>query len=90
MLRSVEVPAFGWADVVGETRPRALLMDIEGGELDLLTSVDLKSVERIVVELHPAAYGMAGLARIYAALDHQGFFLDSAPSEGSVLAVARP
>jgi FkbM family methyltransferase len=85
---TVDVPVAAWSAVLSEVAPTALVMDIEGGELDLITAGAFLTIERIVVELHPAVYGLAGLARISAALDQLGFAHTSG-SDGLVLALER-
>ena len=43
----------------------------------------------MLVELHPAVYGVVGLSRIYQGLERQGFSYKSRISYGSVLALER-
>jgi hypothetical protein len=54
-------------------RPTFLIIDIEGGEDDLLTYADLRTVRKISMEVHEAAYGPEGLARVAKALADHGF-----------------
>jgi FkbM family methyltransferase len=86
-IRVVDVPAVAWADIISEVQPTALIMDIEGGEADLLGFCDLSPIKRIVVEVHPALCGVSGMARMYSALDRQGFRNVSALDGGNVLAL---
>jgi FkbM family methyltransferase len=88
VVSTFDVPATAWSEVVSEVGPAGLVMDIEGGELDFLTTADLSPIQRMVVELHPDIYGVPGMARIYGALDRHGFALTNL-SAGPVLALER-
>lgn len=59
--RVVQVPTVPFEEVCVELDPNVLLMDIEGGELDLLRAMDLSGFRAIVIEFHPEAYGVAGM-----------------------------
>jgi FkbM family methyltransferase len=89
VVRTVDVPTFAWADVIADVQPDALMMDIEGGELDLIESCDPGPIKRMLVELHPAVYGVAGMSRIYQGLERRGFIYRNRLSYGSVLALER-
>jgi len=87
VISTVKIPAVSWTGILAEIEPTLLIMDIEGGERDFFAACDLGSVQRIVVELHPALYGVAGLAQIYSALNAQNFMLKS--MHANVLALER-
>jgi FkbM family methyltransferase len=70
--RVIRVPAHPLADLLAEHRPTVLCCDIEGAELEVLTT-DLGGVRLLVVELHPGLYGPEGVARIRQTLVAQGF-----------------
>jgi FkbM family methyltransferase len=69
----VDVPVTSWSDVLDEIKPTVAIVDIEGGELDLLEAGDFDPVQRLVLETHPALYGTRGMKRLYAALAKHGF-----------------
>ena len=48
-------------------------MDIEGGELDILTHANLDGVRAIVIEFHPKAYDVSGMRRCKRILRDAGF-----------------
>ena len=82
----VQIDAVPLADVLAEVRPTFLIVDIEGGELDLADpSVELDGVRKLCIEMHPHIIGDAGVTRIIAALHAQGFALHLAASRGNVL-----
>ncbi|MEY8841597.1 FkbM family methyltransferase, partial [Cribrihabitans sp. XS_ASV171] len=59
----VEVPTVSFQQVCSDVQPTVLIMDIEGGELDLLEHADLSGFRAIVLEYHPEAYEVAGMRR---------------------------
>lgn len=56
----VDVPAVPYHEVIKTFRPDVLIMDIEGGELDLLRHANLRGIRAIVLEFHPDVYGKDG------------------------------
>ena len=71
--KTVEVPTAGFAEVCARLRPTVLVMDIEGGELDLLRHADLSGFRAVVLEFHPKAYGVPGMKECKAILRGAGF-----------------
>jgi len=63
-------------DLLTTYRPDVLVMDIEGGEIELLSAKDLGSIRAAVIETHPYAYGAAGLAALESNLQRLGFHED--------------
>jgi len=88
-VRIIDVPVFPFEDVIAEIKPKVLVIDIEGGELDLLEAEDLGSVERVVMEVHPMIYGLPGMARLYQSLCRHGFAYDEVRSSGATIAIER-
>lgn len=69
----VEVPTADFAAVCAETGATVLIMDIEGGELELLRHADLSQFRAVVLEFHPEAYGVEGMRECNAILTEAGF-----------------
>jgi len=80
----LEVETHVLPDLLAAHRPDVLVMDIEGGELELLSAKDLGTIRAAVIETHPFAYGAAGLATVEANLRRLGFREDDAGTEGFV------
>lgn len=74
----IRVPARPIGTLLAKLTPTVICCDIEGGELEVLTQ-PLPGVRLVVVETHPQVYGQAGVDRISAALQAQGFV----PAEGA-------
>ncbi len=82
----ITVPTVSLQRVLAEIQPTFLVVDIEGGELELLDKdVDLSSVERICIEVHPAIIGDEQAGRLIENLIQRGFWLSLHWSEGIVL-----
>lgn len=77
---NAEIAAFG---------PTLLMVDIEGGELDLFEKVELGPVLKIFVELHQGAIGRKGMLRVFQALAARSFHYDQWHSEKSVVLFSR-
>jgi len=69
----VTVPTLHWQSELDRLQPSYLLMDIEGGEIELLQLLDCTSVERMLIEFHPNKTGQAGVDRVFAHLATLGF-----------------
>ena len=87
---STQVDAVALGDVLARIQPTFLVMDIEGGELDLADPrVDLAGVRDICLELHPHLIGDDGVSRVVAALLSRGFSLRWQESRGNVVLFSR-
>jgi FkbM family methyltransferase len=71
--RAVEVPQLDAATELARVRPTVVIMDIEGGEASLVPLFDWRSVEKLVLEIHPALLGPAGTRAVLDHLTGQGF-----------------
>lgn len=76
----VTVPSQDKNSVMAELRPTALVVDIEGGEAELFTGLDLASVEKIIIEIHPAVLDDERLTLLYGNLIRNGFLMNFAAS----------
>lgn len=71
--RPVQVKTAGFNETVAALKPDVLIMDIEGGELDVLKDADLSSIRAVVLEFHPGAYGIEGMRTCKDILKKAGF-----------------
>ena len=55
--RIVEVPVLDLNKIIHDIKPNVLVIDIEGGELEVVRGLELSSFRAVLVELHPRAYG---------------------------------
>jgi len=56
--------------------PTFLIVDVEGGEYELLRDVDLAGVSKLCLEVHPDVLGNARLSELFSTLIARGLVLD--------------
>ena len=52
--RTVKTPQLSLSKYLATLRPTFLIMDIEGGEIDIVDALDPKGLRKIAMELHPS------------------------------------
>jgi hypothetical protein len=62
--------------IVSNVRPDILIVDIEGGEADLFSQVELNGVRHVLIELHAAVIGRAGIGKVFQRMSELGFAYD--------------
>jgi FkbM family methyltransferase len=75
---SITVPARSFSQARSVIRPTVLIVDIEGGELDLVRHADFEGVEHMLMELHPDVIGEAGCEAVVSAVTGAGFAMQPA------------
>lgn len=76
-------------EVLHDVKPDLIVCDIEGGELDLFADADLRTVARILVELHQYRIGDKGIMDLFSSLHVRGFCYDQYRSERAVVCFYR-
>jgi FkbM family methyltransferase len=71
--KTVQVNTADFSDTCAKLKPTVLVMDIEGGELELLRYADLNRFRAIVLEFHPKTYGVEGMRECKDILRKAGF-----------------
>lgn len=71
--RAVQVPTESFSEVCARLKPTVLVMDIEGGEQEILRHADLSGFRAMVLEFHPQAYGVGGMRECKNILRDAGF-----------------
>ena len=71
--RGIEVPTIDFDALVKEFRPDVLIMDIEGGEDEIIRNGDLSTLRKLSFELHPQLYGFMTAFGIERRLRRAGF-----------------
>ncbi|MBZ0122689.1 MAG: FkbM family methyltransferase [Roseovarius sp.] len=87
--RSVAVPTEDFAAKLGSFRPHVLVVDIEGGEDELLSGADLAGLRAMVLELHPRIIDRAAEKRIFDACAAAGLYPRYDLSTANVVAFER-
>jgi len=87
--RSVEVETEDFATKLAQFRPDILVVDIEGGEDELLSGADLRGLRAMVLELHPRVIDRAAERRILDACHAAGLYPRFDLSSANVAAFER-
>lgn len=80
--RRVRVPCRRLNDEIRRIDPTFLIMDIEGGEADVLRIIDFHHIRKIAMELHTDWIGPEATEAIFRRLREAGFTWDSASLRG--------
>lgn len=86
---TVTVPMRPFDEALREVRPTVLVIDIEGGELDLLPALRLDGVRAVVIEMHPQLIGEDGCTAVTTEIEDAGLSFDQAASSGFVFVFDR-
>jgi FkbM family methyltransferase len=76
----VRVPQLAVAAELRRVRPTCLVIDIEGGESELLPAIDFSGVRKLILELHPHVIGEQRTRELLELLAVQDFREDRAVS----------
>lgn len=74
--KELVVPVYPLNEEIRRINPTFLLMDIEGGEYDLIKSIDFHTIRKISVELHTDVLGQARIDEIKSIMNGAGFLVD--------------
>ncbi len=88
--REVHVPTADYEALRTSFAPSVLIMDIEGGELELLRHASLEGLRAMVIEFHPEVYGRSGMRECKNILRDAGFQKVEEVSTRTVWTVRRP
>jgi FkbM family methyltransferase len=89
-LDTIEVPTADLAAVMAGFRPDVLIIDIEGGEQEILRHIDLTGLRAVVIEFHPRAYGYEAMWACKDNLRASGIAMVQALSNRKVWTCERP
>lgn len=82
--RAVHVEGIPFSKLISAHHPNLLVMDIEGGELELLSVGAIESVRTIIVEVHPKVYGAPGLEAVETHMARHSFHAAANSGGGNV------
>lgn len=85
----VTVPVLRYADLAAAFPHDAIMMDIEGAELEFLRHADLSAVKVVIGAFHRDIYGRPGMRECRELLAAQGFAMDEEQSRNGVWAWVR-
>lgn len=79
--KPVLVPAVSFNETVRAIDPSFLIVDIEGGEINLVEYADFHNIRKLLIEIHSWVLSPGQIETVKAALDQQGFHLVEAASK---------
>jgi len=71
--KMVEVPALRFGALVAEVQPTVLVMDIEGGELEICQMKWPESIRLLIMEIHTKRYAPTDVKAMFDGLSRNGF-----------------
>jgi len=74
--RCVRIPQIDFNGELRRVAPNFLIVDVEGGEYELLRRADLSGVSKLCLEVHPDVLGNARVSELFASLVAGGLALD--------------
>ena len=77
----ITIPVKAFNDVLAKYKPNLLIIDIEGGEADLIRFMRLDGITKICIELHPDEIGKDAEQRVREFFVQQGFREDATVSD---------
>ena len=79
--RRISIPVKAFNDILDEHKPNFLIIDIEGGEADLIDFMRLDGVTKVCIELHPWVIGKESEKRVRDFFHSHGFKEDPVVSD---------
>lgn len=80
--KAIQVPVKSFNEEILRIKPTFLIIDIEGGEYDLLQNADFHNVQKIAIELHERIIGPDKVEFVKEKLDRAGYIVNEDISEG--------
>jgi len=81
-VKSVKVPTVHLSSLIKEFNANTLIVDIEGGERDLFSPLDLSGIDKVFLEIHTRKIKRIGIKMCFDALSECGFAYDQQVSRG--------
>ncbi|MGC3939437.1 FkbM family methyltransferase [Roseobacter sp. EG26] len=80
--KSIDVPGIHLSRLIQDFQANTLIVDIEGGERDLFSPVDLTGIDKVYLEVHTRKIKRIGIKQCFDALSDNGFAYDQQVSSG--------
>ncbi|HHI69990.1 MAG TPA: FkbM family methyltransferase [Rhodobacteraceae bacterium] len=81
-VKAVEVQTVHLSSLIKEFNANTLIVDIEGGERDLFSPLDLTGIDKVFLEIHTRKIKRIGIKMCFDALSKCGFAYDQQVSRG--------
>ena len=87
--RPVRVPVKSFNEEIYRINPTFLILDIEGGEYELLKTADFHTIKKIVIEVHPHVIGQEKVDFVISKFNNAGFSVNEQLSYSQELLLER-
>lgn len=87
--KPIKVPVKSFNEEVHKIDPTFLILDIEGGEYDLLQFADFHTIKKIVIEVHPHVIGKEKVDFVMSKFTNAGFSVNKEVSFAKELLLQR-
>lgn len=81
---AVKVPVKSFNEAIRQINPSFLIIDIEGGEYELINYADLHNVRKLIIEVHRSILGNDKVESVIAKLSELGFKIEESVSESEL------
>ncbi len=88
-MTTVQVPNGSLEGAIAERSATVAIVDIEGGEFNLLGAADLSGLETLILELHAGLVGVAPCLELIADIERQGLVMDAGLTSYNVFVFRR-
>jgi FkbM family methyltransferase len=88
--KCVRIRQIDFSSELRRVAPSFLIVDVEGGEYELLRNADLSAVSKLCLEVHPDVLGNARVSEVFARLIAAGLALDFTLMRKNVFYFYRP
>lgn len=88
--RKITVEQYPVNDALQKYKPNFVIMDIEGGEKDLIPAMNWNGINKLLVELHPNHMSNREYSAILQALLNEGFIMDMSTAKNQVFYFYKP
>ena len=89
IVKTVEIPVFCLEEELERSKANVMIVDIEGGEADLLSEADLGQVRMIIMETHYWSVGERRIDAMIGSLIRAGFSMDLVASRDQVVVLRK-
>ncbi|MEA5469397.1 FkbM family methyltransferase [Spirulina sp. 06S082] len=72
----IQVPVKPFNKEIKKNNPNVLIVDIEGGEYNLMQYADLYNIEKVIMEVHKEVIGTEKIKFVYSQLRDRGFIIN--------------
>lgn len=83
-VETISVNTFDLNKLIDRETANFLILDIEGGELELVPQINLSKITKVIIELHPSIIGNGGSSKVIRHLLDSGLNMDLRQSKADV------